>query len=138
MAEHKSLFADFKEFLLRGNVVDLAVAVVIGTAFTALVKSFTQDLLTPIISIFTKHTNFQDLAVNIRGARFAYGDFINAVITFVILAAVVFFLVVKPINYLMERRRRSVEAGTEEPTSEDIALLTQIRDLLAATRGPAS
>ena len=98
------LLTDFKQFLLRGNVVDLAVAVVIGTAFTAVIKAIVADLLTPLIAaIFGAH-NFEALKFTINGSTFAYGDFINNLITFVSVATVVFFLVVAPINALMSRR----------------------------------
>jgi large conductance mechanosensitive channel protein len=98
------LLNDFKQFLFRGNVVDLAVAVVIGTAFTAVIKAVVADLLTPLIAaIFGAH-NFGALTFTINGSTFAYGDFINNLITFLSIAAVVFFLVVAPINALMARR----------------------------------
>ncbi len=98
------LLKDFKQFLFRGNVVDLAVAVVIGTAFTAVIKAVVADLLTPLIAaIFGAH-NFGALTFTINGSTFAYGDFINNLITFLSIAAVVFFLVVAPINALMARR----------------------------------
>ncbi len=98
------LLKDFKQFLFRGNVVDLAVAVVIGTAFTAVIKAVVADLLTPLIAaIFGAH-NFGALTFTINGSTFAYGDFINNLITFVSIAAVVFFLVVAPLNALMARR----------------------------------
>jgi large conductance mechanosensitive channel len=98
------LITDFKKFLFRGNVMDLAVAVVVGTAFTALVKALVSDLLTPLIAaIFGAH-NFGQLKFTIHRSTFAYGDFINNVITFMSVSAAMFFLVVTPINYLMARR----------------------------------
>jgi len=100
----RGVVTEFKEFVLRGNVVDLAVAVVIGAAFGAVVKALVNDLITPIVSIPSRHTNFEDLAITVRGARFAYGDFLNTVLSFLIVAAAVFFLV-KPLNYLMSRRK---------------------------------
>ena len=100
------LLTDFKKFVLRGNVVDLAVAVVIGTAFTAVVKALVADLLTPLIAaIFGAH-NFAALKFTINGSTFAYGDFINNVITFVSVAAAVFFFVLAPITALMARRAK--------------------------------
>jgi large conductance mechanosensitive channel len=98
------LLQDFKKFLFRGNVVDLAVAVVVGTAFTALVAALVADLLTPIIAAIFGKPNFGRLSFTINGSRFAYGAFINALITFVSVAAAVFFFVVTPVNKLMERR----------------------------------
>jgi large conductance mechanosensitive channel len=98
------LAREFKTFLFRGNVVDLAVAVVVGTAFTALVTAAVADLLTPLIAaIFGKH-DFSQLTFTINHSQFRYGAFLNAVITFLSAAAAVFFFVVAPINRLLERR----------------------------------
>jgi large conductance mechanosensitive channel len=98
------LLQDFRAFLFRGNVVDLAVAVVVGTAFTALVAAFVADLLTPLIAaIFGKH-DFAQLTFTINHSQFRYGAFLNAVITFASVATAVFFFVVEPINRLLERR----------------------------------
>jgi large conductance mechanosensitive channel len=99
-----TLLADFKKFLLRGNVVDLAVAVVIGTAFAAVIKALVADLLTPIIALIFGKPSFQDLSFTINSSHFLYGDFLNNVITFVSIAAAVFFFVVAPVNHLMARR----------------------------------
>ena len=99
------MLKDFKQFLLRGNVVDLAVAVVIGVAFGAVVTALVADLLTPLIAaIFGKH-DFSALTFTVNGSTFRYGAFLNAIITFVMIAAAVFFFVVRPINALMRRRR---------------------------------
>jgi len=98
------LLSDFKQFVLRGNVVDLAVAVVIGTAFAAVVKAIVTDLLTPIIALIFGKPSFENLSFTINGSHFLYGDFINALITFLSIAAAVFFFVVAPINALMKRR----------------------------------
>src|SRR5580704_11793787 len=89
---------------MRGNVVDLAVAVVIATAFTAVVKALVADIITPIIAAIFGAQNFAALKFTINGSTFAYGDFINNVITFLSIAAVVFFLIVAPVNLLMSRR----------------------------------
>ncbi len=109
------MLKDFKAFVLRGNVVDLAIAVVIGAAFGAVVQAFVKDLLTPLVSIPGK-ANFQSLKFTIRHSVFAYGDFLNVLIAFATIAAAVFFLVVRPINVLMERRRTEpdVESETRE------------------------
>ncbi len=109
------MLKDFKAFVLRGNVVDLAVGVVIGAAFAAVVNSFVRDIITPIIAI-PGSTDFSELAVNASGSEIAYGQFINAVIAFLLIAAAVFFLVVKPVNALMARRKTEpdVEATTKE------------------------
>jgi large conductance mechanosensitive channel len=104
--------AGFKKFLLRGNVVDLAIAVVIGVAFGMVITAFTTDLLTPIIAAFAGKTDFSTLTFTIHNSHFLYGAFINAVIAFVILAAVVYFFVVVPINRLMDR----FKPAPDEPT----------------------
>ena len=103
-----SILQEFKDFIMRGNVVDLAVAVVIGAAFGVVVSSLVKDIITPIIAAIFGKPNFGNLSFTIHHSEFLYGDFINAVITFVIVAAAIFFLVVKPINYLTERRRSRV------------------------------
>ncbi len=95
---------EFKTFLLRGNVVDLAVGIVVGAAFGAVVTALVKDIITPIITIPGK-TNFSDLTLTIGGATFLYGDFLNAVISFIVIAAVVFYFVVKPVNHLMALRK---------------------------------
>lgn len=107
MADKKGVVSEFKEFLLRGNVVDLAVAVVIGGAFGAVVKAFVADILTPLVGIPGK-ANFQNLAFTIHGSTFAYGDLINNAITFLSVSAAVFFFVVKPLNMLAARRKKGV------------------------------
>jgi len=111
----KSIFTEFKEFLLRGNVVDLAVAVVIGVAFETVVAALVKDLLTPIIAAIFGEPNFANLTFSIHKSNFLYGDFINAVIAFVSIAAAIFFFVVKPVNYLLERRQK----GQADPESSD-------------------
>src|SRR5438105_1292534 len=99
-----SLLDDFKKFLLRGNVLDLAVAVVIGTAFAAVVKALVADLLTPIIALIFGKPNFGALSFTVNSSHFSYGDFLNNLITFLSIAAAVFFFVVAPVNHLMARR----------------------------------
>jgi large conductance mechanosensitive channel len=99
---------DFKAFILRGNVVDLAIAVVIGAAFGAVVTAFVKDLVTPILAIPGK-TDFSQLKFTIRESDFLYGDFLNVVISFVSIAAAVFFFVVRPVNALMARRKTEPE-----------------------------
>jgi len=104
----KDAVKDFKAFLLRGNVVDLAIAVVIGAAFGAVVTAFVKDLVTPILAIPGK-TDFSSLKFTIRESDFLYGDFLNALISFVSIAAAVFFFVVRPVNALMARRKTEPE-----------------------------
>jgi large conductance mechanosensitive channel len=103
---------DFKEFLLRGNVVDLAVGIVIGAAFGAVVTALVADLITPLIAAISGSHDFGGLAFTIHGSRFLYGDFINKILAFLLIAAAVFFLVVRPVNQLMARRK------TEPPLDE--------------------
>jgi large conductance mechanosensitive channel len=97
------MIKEFREFILRGNLVDLAVAVVIGTAFTALVTAFVTNIVTPIIAAIGGKPDFSGLKFTINGSEFGYGAFLNALIAFLIIAAVVFFLVIKPVNLLMAR-----------------------------------
>ena len=123
------MIRQFRDFLLRGNVVDLAVAVVIGAAFGAVVAALVKDLITPLIAAIGGKPDFSDLAFTINDSRFAYGDFINAIISFLIIAAAVFFLVVKPVGALMERRKAGLEPEPEA-VPEDVVLLGEIRDLL--------
>ena len=97
----------FKQFLLRGNVVDLAVAVVVGAAFGAVVSSFVKDLLTPFIAAIVGKPDFSALTFEINGSKFLYGDFINAAISFLLVSAAVYFCVVLPINTLIQRYRKA-------------------------------
>jgi large conductance mechanosensitive channel len=105
---------DFKEFLLRGNLVDMAVGIVIGLAFAAVITAFVADLITPLIAAIGGKPNFATLSFTINHRHFLYGSFINALLTFLIIAAVIFFFVVKPVNALMRRRR------TEPPVDEEV------------------
>ena len=123
MPESKTgLLQEFKSFVLRGNLVELAVAFVVAAAFKDVVTALVNDLITPIVSIPGK-TNFADLHFTIRHSIFAYGAFINSVLAFVIVAAAVFFLVVKPVDTLMARLGWKKEP---EPTKECPECLTQI------------
>ncbi len=106
----------FRKFLLRGNVVDLAIAVVIGAAFGTVITAFVKDLLTPLIGAFGGTPDFNGLYFTINNSRFLIGDFINTVISFIIIALVVYFFVVKPVNSLMERYKPDEPAPT--PTRE--------------------
>ena len=109
------MLKDFKAFILRGNVIDLAVGIVIGTAFTLVVTSFVKDLLTPLVSIPGK-ANFSNLHFTVNGSQFQYGAFVNALIAFLLVSAAVFFVVVRPVNALTARRRAGEEA---EPGTRD-------------------
>jgi large conductance mechanosensitive channel len=97
----------FKKFILRGNVVDMAVGVVIGAAFAGVVGALTKDLLTPLIAAIVKAPDFSGLLFTLNGSKFLYGEFINAVISFVLVAAAVYFFVVTPINSLVARMHRA-------------------------------
>ena len=122
----------FKDFLLRGNVVDLAVAVVIGAAFTAVVNAFADSFLTPLIGLVTGGGEVGG-RFTVDGQEFTYGAFISQVITFVLTAAVLYFFVVLPMKALIERRKRGEEPGPAQPTQ--VELLTEIRDLLRSQQG---
>ncbi len=104
---------DFKDFLLRGNVVDLAVGIVIGAAFGAVVTALVADLITPIIAAIIGKPDFSNLTFTINGSIFRYGSFLNALIAFISIAAAVFFFVVKPMNVLMERRRHGQDEDSD-------------------------
>ena len=109
------MLREFKQFIMRGNVVDLAVAVVIGTAFAALVAAFIADIITPLIAAIFGKPDFSNLSFTINKSTFLYGAFINALITFLSVAAAIFFFVVKPINVL--QARRAAGAPPESPTT---------------------
>ncbi|MEV0630156.1 large conductance mechanosensitive channel protein MscL [Nonomuraea wenchangensis] len=104
----------FKKFLMQGNVIDLAVAVVIGAAFNAIVQSFVADLLTPLISAFGGLPAFSSLKVTVGQSNFMYGNFINAIISFLMVAAVVYFFVVKPYTHVKERAAAKIESTTHD------------------------
>jgi large conductance mechanosensitive channel len=118
------MLREFRSFILRGNLVDLAVAVVIGTAFTAVVAAFVKDIITPLIAAVGGKANFGNLAFTINDSRFAYGDFLNALVTFLVVAAVMFFLVIKPVNALLDQLR--TEPEVESPTRGCPECLSQI------------
>lgn len=113
MADNKGIVTEFKEFVLRGNVVDLAVAVVIGAAFGAVVTALVKDIVTPVIAAIVGKPDFSNLRFTIHKSHFLYGDFINAVIAFLSIATAVFFLVVQPVNYLMRRRKTTVDVESD-------------------------
>jgi large conductance mechanosensitive channel len=106
------MLKEFRDFILRGNVVDLAIAVVIGAAFGAVVTALVSSFITPLVAAIGGKPDFSALAFTINGSRFTYGVFLNALVAFLILAAVVFFLVVRPLNALMDHMR------TEPPIAE--------------------
>ena len=121
----------FKKFLLRGNVVDLAVAVVIGAAFGAIVTAFVSAFITPLVGLASGATgNFKDRSFTVSGTRFPYGQFVDATISFLIIAAVVYFLVLKPVQHLMDRFKTEPEPS--DPVKECPECLSKIPQ--AATR----
>ncbi len=101
----------FKEFILRGKVIDLAVAVVIGAAFTLVVNSLVEDIINPILAAIVGKPDFSDLTISVRDSTITYGNFITALINFVLVAAAIYFLIVKPMNMMMAR----IEAGKGTP-----------------------
>lgn len=122
----------FRDFILRGNVVDLAVGVMVGAAFGTVVTSLVKDLMTPFIAAIIQQPNFSALTFTIRGSEFLYGDFLNALIAFLIVSITIYFFVVLPVNKLMTRFKGAPEApkkGAEE------RLLEEIRDLLKEKKG---
>ncbi|MBL4805496.1 MAG: large conductance mechanosensitive channel protein MscL [Alphaproteobacteria bacterium] len=135
---------EFKEFIARGNVMDMAVGIIMGAAFTAIVTSMVGDLLMPFIGVFTAGIDFADLYISLDGESYAnlaaaeaagaaivkYGAFINAVINFLIVAFVVFMLI-KGVNNLKRKQEEAPPEDKPAPPPADIALLTEIRDLLA-------
>ncbi|MFI7076486.1 large conductance mechanosensitive channel protein MscL [Micromonospora sp. NPDC049903] len=127
----------FKDFIMRGNVVDLAVGVVIGAAFTGVVTQLTKSFLEPLIRVFVvlitgNKNGLEGTAPTIQGIPFDWVAFVNALITFLLTAAALYFLVVFPMNKLAERRKRGEEPPPSAP-SEEVKLLTEIRDALVAS-----
>jgi len=128
----------FKDFILRGNVVDLAVAVVIGAAFATIVTAFTDSIIKPLINAITPASSPGLGVTLIAGKDSTYVDFaavITAAINFVIVAAVIYFAIVLPVNVIQERRRRGEETGPAEPT--EVELLAEIHDLLSTQQRPS-
>ncbi|MFF5296736.1 large conductance mechanosensitive channel protein MscL [Paractinoplanes globisporus] len=125
----------FKDFIMRGNVVDLAVGIVIGAAFTTVVTAFTNGFIKPLIQLMGGDTGVHAGKWHVGDVEFDYATFLNAIVTFLITAAVLYFLVIYPLNLLAERRRRGEEPPPENP-SEEILLLTQIRDALVQAQAP--
>lgn len=121
----------FREFILRGNLVDLAVAVVIGAAFGAVVSALVRDLITPLIAAIGGNPDFGVLSFTINGSRFAYGNFLNALLSFLIVAAIVYFLVLKPVGLLLERLRPKPAVAPQRSCPE---CLSDIRPPRGAAR----
>ena len=131
----RNFVKEFKEFINRGNVVDLAVAVVIGAAFATVVQTFTSAVLMPIVAAIIGEPNFNTLSITLGDSEILYGVFLTALANFVIVAFAV-FLVVKALNEMQRRRARGETPIDEEPPPPtDVELLAEIRDLLAAQQG---
>lgn len=127
----KELIEDFKKFILKGNVVDLAVGVMIGAAFASVVKAFTEGIVSPLLGALGG-----DPKVSLHIWVFDVGLLISAILQFLINAAIIFFLIVKPTAALLARMRRKEEAAPPPPPSAEVVLLTEIRDLLKGKAGP--
>jgi len=128
------MLAGFKNFIMRGNVIDLAVAFVLGVAFAAVVTSVVDGLINPLVAaVFSAEDLSKAMTFTINESTFSIGLILGAVINFLAVAAVVYFLIVLPMNKLAERRKAGVEPEPEAP-AEDVLLLQEIRDLLAARR----
>ncbi len=128
----KKFLQEFKEFAMRGNVMDLAVGVIIGGAFSAITTSLIDDIIMPVIGIFVNESSFADLSFYTHGANITYGNFIQAVLNFIIMAFVVFCMV-KGINRLSRKKEEAPPPPPPEPSAEE-KLLTEIRDLLKAQK----
>ena len=120
------MIKEFKDFIARGNVIDMAVGIIVGAAFTAIVKSLVDDLINPLIGIFIGKIDLSNLVLEVGNATFKYGSFINAVINFLIIAFVV-FLLVKGINKFRSAKDEETEDTPDEP-SEEVQYLKEIRE----------
>ena len=128
----KSIVKEFREFIARGNVVDLAIAVVVGAAFTQVVNAFAKDVVLQLIAAVIGNPNFDDLSIRVNGAEIHYGAFLTALVNFLIVA-VAMFMVIKALNAMQNLRRR--DDVEEEHEVTEIELLTEIRDALRAEQG---
>lgn len=129
-----AMLKEFQAFVLRGNVIDLAVAVVIGAAFGAVITSLVDNLLMPLIAMIFGEPDFSGLTFTINDAIFGYGAFISAVVSFVLIATAIFFVVIKPIQAATSRRKKDDVIDEPPAPSEDVLLLREIRDLLQQQR----
>lgn len=126
----KAFFNEFKEFISKGNVMSMAVGIIVGTAFTAIVTSLNQDIITPLLGLIPGQIDFTSLSLTVGNASVTYGNFIQAIITFLI-TAFTLFLILKAFNRMTAKKEAEAPAEPEpEPIPEDIQLLSEIRDLL--------
>jgi large conductance mechanosensitive channel len=130
-AKEALMLREFRDFLFRGNIVELAVAFVLGVAFGALITSFVDNLLMPVVAMIIGKPDFRELTFTINDAVFRYGAFLTDLIAFVAVAAAVFFFVVKPVNALLARLRSPVEEGMPDEERRHQELLTALRELRA-------
>jgi large conductance mechanosensitive channel len=141
MSALKDIGTGFRDFLLRGNVIDLAVAVVVGGAFTLIVASLVENLLTPLIALIFGQPNFNGLTFSLNGTVFGYGAFLTAVINFVLVAAALYFFVVVPVKKLTassaSRKATTDEEEPPAPPTDEAVLLAEIRDLLKSSQNTA-
>lgn len=128
----KKFISEFKEFISRGNVLDMAVGVVIGGAFTAIVTSLVNDIITPLIGVIIGGMDFSGLSIKVGDATIGYGSFIQAIINFLLISFVI-FCVIRSFNKLA--KKKSEEPETPPAPPEDVALLREIRDLLSEQKG---
>jgi len=125
----EKMLKEFRDFALKGNLLDIAVGFILGAAFGTLVDSLVADIITPLIAGIAGEPNFSNLVLKVGDAEIAYGNFLNAAISFLLVAAALFFFIVKPVNALRARLARGEEVVDEAPAPE-IALLAEIRDEL--------
>jgi large conductance mechanosensitive channel len=132
------LLSGFKKFIMRGNVVDLAVAVVIGAAFGAVINSVVKDIIMPLITAIFGKQDYSNLIWTVNKSQIRYGNLITNIITFAVIAAAVYFLVVAPVNHISDRRKARSGIAVEEPVESEKELLADIRDILAQRSGSPS
>ena len=126
----KAFFREFKEFIAKGDVMSMAVGIIVGTAFTAIVTSLNQDIITPLLGLLLGQIDFTSLSITVGNASITYGNFIQAIITFLI-TAFTLFLILRAFNRMSAKKEAEAPAAPEPaPVPEDIQLLTEIRDLL--------
>ncbi|MDQ1428764.1 MAG: large conductance mechanosensitive channel [Acidimicrobiaceae bacterium] len=139
MARGRGLAGEFKDFILRGNVLDLAIAVVIGAAFGAVVTALVKDLLTPVVAAVFGEPDFSAISFTFNSSKFLIGDFVNQVIAFLSVAAAVFFVVIKPVNYLIARRALAPEPeSTDRPCPECLSQIPKAASRCAFCTAPVA